>query len=75
MNQAKEERLPNKTPEGQRVPLYEKFAFASGDVACNFVFGFTGSLLTLFYTDYAGVSAAVVGLVMLASRCLDGFCG
>lgn len=73
MNQAKEERLPNKTPEGQRVPLYEKFAFASGDVACNFVFGFTGSLLTLFYTDYAGVSAAVVGLVMLASRCLDGF--
>ena len=73
MNQLKEERLPNKTPEGQRVPLYEKFAFASGDVACNFVFGFTGSLLTLFYTDYAGVSAAVVGLVMLVSRCLDGF--
>lgn len=73
MSQIKEERLPNKTPADQRVPLLEKFAFASGDVACNFVFGFTGSLLTLFYTDYAGVSAAVVGLVMLVSRCLDGF--
>lgn len=66
-----EERLHAKA-DGQRVPLCEKFAFASGDVACNFVFGFTGSLLTLFYTDYAGVSAATVGLVMLVSRFLDG---
>ena len=66
------ERLPSKSHDSQRVPLYEKFAFASGDVACNFVFGFTGSLLTLFYTDYAGVSAATVGLVMLVSRFLDG---
>ncbi|MCQ4638284.1 glycoside-pentoside-hexuronide (GPH):cation symporter [Anaerovorax odorimutans] len=67
-----ENRLPDKSHDSQRVPLYEKFAFASGDVACNFVFGFTGSLLTLFYTDYAGVSAATVGLVMLVSRFLDG---
>lgn len=68
----KETKLPDKNYDDQRVPLYEKFAFASGDVACNFVFGFTGSLLTLFYTDYAGVSAATVGLVMLLSRFLDG---
>ena len=71
-NRVASDRLPDKTPADQRVPIYERFAFASGDVACNFVFGFTGSLLTLFYTDYAGVSAAVVGLVMLISRCLDG---
>jgi len=68
----KEQRLPASSPGDQKVPVLERFAFASGDVACNFVFGFTGSLLTLFYTDYAGVSAAIVGIVMLASRCLDG---
>ena len=32
-----------------------------------------GTLLTLFYTDYVGISAATVGLVMLLSRCFDGF--
>ena len=60
------------TPADQKVPLYEKFAFASGDVACNFVFGFTGSLLTFFYTDYAGVPVALVGMIMLISRIFDG---
>ena len=30
------------------------------------------TLLTLFYTDYAGVSVATVGLVMLISRFFDG---
>lgn len=60
------------TPSDQKVPLYEKFAFASGDVACNFVFDFTGSLLTFFYTDYAGVPVALVGMIMLISRIFDG---
>ena len=30
------------------------------------------ALLTLFYTDYVGISAATVGLVMLLSRMFDG---
>lgn len=64
--------VQNTNQQDGKVPLYEKFAFASGDVACNFVFGFTGSLLTLFYTDYAGISVAVVGVIMLISRIFDG---
>ncbi len=56
----------------EKVPIREKFAFASGDVACNFAFGLTGSLLTFFYTDYVGVSIAVVGMIMLVSRIFDG---
>ena len=56
----------------EKVPLREKFAFASGDVACNFAFGLTGSILTFFYTDYCGVSIAVVGIIMLISRIFDG---
>ena len=34
--------------------------------------GITTAVLTLFYTDYAGVSVAVVGLAMLISRVFDG---
>lgn len=49
-----------------------RFAYGCGDTACNVVFGMISTLLTLFYTDYVGVSAATVGLVMLLSRMFDG---
>lgn len=49
-----------------------RIAYGSGDVACNVVFGMITTVLTLFYTDYAGVSVASVGLVMLLSRMFDG---
>ncbi len=45
-----------------------RFAYGCGDTACNLVFGMMSTILTLFYTDYAGVPAATVGLVMLISR-------
>lgn len=50
-----------------------RLSYAGGDVACNVVFGMVGTLLTLFYTDYAGINAAIVGLIMLISRFFDGF--
>lgn len=50
-----------------------RLSYAGGDVACNVVFGMVGTLLTLFYTDYVGVAAATVGLIMLLSRFFDGF--
>ena len=49
-----------------------RISYGFGDTACNIVFGMISTLLTLFYTDYAGISVAVVGLVMLASRVFDG---
>lgn len=52
--------------------LKEKISYGLGDTACNVVNGLVFSLITLFYTDYVGVSAATVGLVMLLSRCFDG---
>jgi GPH family glycoside/pentoside/hexuronide:cation symporter len=45
--------------------------YGLGDTACNVVWGAMG-LMTYFYTDYAGIDPAVVGLVMLISRCFDG---
>ncbi|MBR3866406.1 MAG: MFS transporter [Butyricicoccus sp.] len=55
-----------------RITAGTRVAYGCGDTACNIVFGMISTLLTLFYTDYAGVSVATVGLVMLISRVFDG---
>jgi len=70
MSQVKE----NKTDNTVVKPLSAgtRISYGFGDTACNIVFGMISTLLTLFYTDYAGISVAVVGLVMLISRIFDG---
>ena len=68
------------TKEGSAAPArtvyktstIEKIAYGMGDVACNVVFAITSSLLVYFYTNVAGVSAALVGTILLASRIFDG---
>ena len=55
-----------------RLSCGVRFAYGCGDTACNLVFGMMSTILTLFYTDYAGIPAATVGLVMLLSRVFDG---
>ena len=49
-----------------------RIAYGLGDTAQNIVWG-AMSILTFFYTDYAGIDPAMVGLVFLISRCFDGF--
>lgn len=61
-----------KIEETKPLTVGTRLAYGSGDTACNIVFGMISTLLTLFYTDYAGISVAVVGLVMLISRIFDG---
>lgn len=61
-----------KKNEFLKIPFLTKFAYGCGDVACNISFGVVGTFLTLFYTDYMGISAAVIGTVMLISRIFDG---
>ena len=60
------------TVQNQKLGWGTRVAYASGDVACNVVFGMVGTLLTLFYTDYAGINPGTVGLMMLLSRLFDG---
>lgn len=55
------------------VSLSTKIAYGGGDAAANIVFGMISTILTLFYTDYAGIPAATVGIVMLLTRIFDGF--
>lgn len=54
------------------MKLGTRLAYGCGDTACNIVFGMISTLLTLFYTDYAGIPVVTVGLVMLISRVFDG---
>jgi len=56
-----------------RISWPTRVAYAGGDVACNIVFGMIGTLLTMFYTDYAFISAGTIGIIMLVSRIFDGF--
>ena len=58
--------------QSERLGWGTRFAYGCGDTACNLVFGMLSTILTLFYTDYVGIPAATVGLVMLLSRIFDG---
>lgn len=56
----------------KKITFGTRIAYGSGDAACNIVSGMISTLLTLFYTDYAGVSPLTIGMVMLISRIFDG---
>ena len=59
--------------EFEKIHLKEKFSYGLGDVACNVVYALTTSLLIYFYTNVVGISAAMIGTIMLVSRFFDGF--
>lgn len=54
-----------------KLSWFTRISYGLGDTAQNVVWG-AMSILTFFYTDYAGIDPAMVGLVMLLSRCFDG---
>lgn len=62
------------TPENGfvKIPWISRIGYGFADSACNIVYGMINTLLTLYYTDYAGIPFATVGLVMLLSRLFDG---
>lgn len=55
-----------------KISWLTRISYGLGDTAQNVVWG-AMSILTFFHTDYAGVDPSIVGLVMLLSRCFDGF--
>lgn len=59
-------------PVTQKIPVGEKLAYGAGDFASNLIYVAVGSYLTFFYTDVAGIPAAVVGTLFLVSRIFDG---
>lgn len=63
---------PDKTNLKENIKVRENIAYGLGDVACNVVFALTMSLSTYFYTNVVGMSAALVGTILMLSRIFDG---
>lgn len=53
------------------IGLKDKFGYMMGDVGCNMVLTLCNSYLLIFYTKAMGVSAAVVGTVMMLAKFVD----
>lgn len=53
--------------------IKDKLGYLFGDLANDFTFLFSSSFLMKFYTDVMGVSAGVVGIVMMTARIVDAF--
>ena len=59
--------------EGKKgiIGVKDKFGYMLGDVGCNMVLTLCNSYLLIFYTKVMGVSAAVVGTVMMLAKFVD----
>ncbi len=53
--------------------LRDKLGYMFGDFGNDFTFILSSSFLLKFYTDVMGVSAGVVGLIMMLARFVDAF--
>ena len=53
--------------------LSDKLGYLLGDLGNDFSFIFASSYLMIFYTKVWGISASLVGLLFLVSRCIDAF--
>lgn len=56
----------------KQIGVREKILFGFGNSGCNVVWMMISSFLALYYTDNVGISAAMVGTIMLVTRLLDG---
>lgn len=62
----------NRFVQKDRVTGFEKFAYGCGEISTNIVFTISTSLLVMFYTDVAHVSAAIIGMVIAVSQVFNG---
>ncbi|MDE5415145.1 MFS transporter [Alkalihalobacterium chitinilyticum] len=71
--QAKQETVVE-TPLQQERPAHNEMLFyGMGFFGIILIWTMVGTFLTFYYTDVAGISAGVVGTLMLVARLLDGF--
>ncbi|MDD6194029.1 MAG: MFS transporter, partial [Lachnospiraceae bacterium] len=63
----------SKTKEVKPFGIKDKIGYMMGDFGNDFTFILSTMLLTKFYTDVMGVSAAVVGTIMMLARFVDAF--
>ncbi|WP_321433566.1 MFS transporter [Trichococcus flocculiformis] len=55
-----------------KMPLSEKLTFGFGNLAANLMLTTASSFITYYYTDVVGLSAVIVGNILLWARLFDG---
>lgn len=58
--------------KNEKIGLFEKIAYGGGDLASNLILVLSSTFVTFFYTDALGLNAAIIGMIMMVSRFLDG---
>lgn len=58
--------------KSEKIGLFEKIAYGGGDLASNLILVLSSTFVTFFYTDALGLNAAIIGMIMMVSRFLDG---
>ena len=56
----------------EKIGLWEYISYGFGDFGCSIVYYLILSISTYYYTNVVGLSAALVGTIVLISSCLDG---
>lgn len=69
----KEVNVKATTVKYEKISFFERVSYGCGDLGCNIIYSAMSAFLLFYYTNYADVSAAAVGSIMLISRILDGF--
>lgn len=54
------------------LSLLQRISYGSLDVAGNLLYCFGSTYILYFYTDVAGISLAVAGVILLLARIVDG---
>ena len=70
---SKEKISQNSNDENAVLSMRERVGYGIGDFANNMMYAPVASFVTYFLTNISGISAGVVGTMMLLSRLLDGF--
>ena len=65
--------MGKKEKEVRPFGLRDKVGYLFGDFGNDFTFIFASAILMKFYTDVMGVSAGMVGLMMMLARFVDAF--
>lgn len=56
----------------EKITVKERLAYGCGDFSSNIMYSAVAAFLMFYYTDYVGVAAAAVGVIMACSRVFDG---
>ena len=64
--------MSNQKQQEQSLSLIRKIGYGVGDAGSNFCWTFIASFIMIYCTNTLGISAAVIGTLMMISKVLDG---